>query len=263
VTESGLEIVVEKGPSAGTRLTLTSGKATIGADASSTLALTGDEFVSSPHVTITIEKGEAILRNVSSNGTLVNGRPVPEARLAAGDRLSIGLSHLLTVKSVPRPSAPPPPPSAARPQAGRPAVAGASAPKSAASASPAAAAAPAPATAVTTGLRLPVWLMAYLGLMVVVFAFFAFRSLQSDAPPGIDTIVANETQYANDHKFSQDETTRVVNLLQTATVQERRGDARSAYEAYREVLGARKAVDPDDPAYRYAAARVGAIGPAR
>jgi len=59
---------------------------------------------------------------------------------------------------------------------------------------------------------------------------------------------------------SPDETVRVVRLLETAAVHERRGDRRSAYEAYREALAVREPVDPRSPAYRFAAARIAALG---
>jgi S-DNA-T family DNA segregation ATPase FtsK/SpoIIIE len=246
-----MEIVVEKGPSAGTKLPLTRGTMTVGADAGADLVLPGDEFVSSRHATIAVSNGHAILRNISSNGTLVNGRPVSEAPLEPGDRISIGLLHLLSVKAVARPVAAPPP----RRAAAAPAPVSAGAVRQAATAAPTAAA----ATGKPAGFRMPVWLMGYLILMGLVFVFFTVRSVWSEGAPDLKQIQAEEKAYSAAHKLPEAETSRVLKLLETATVRERRGDARSAYEAHREVLAARRPIDPNSPAYRYAAARVAAL----
>lgn len=237
----GLELIVEKGPSAGERVVLARGSVTIGADGGADLVLAGDEFVSSPHATIVVSDGGAVLRNVSANGTLVNGRPVSETPLAAGDRISIGLLYLLTVRATP---AAPPPGSSAVSAAG----------------STTAQQAGTPAAKAAGGFRLPVWLMAYLALMGILFIFFSIVSLRRGDAPDLKAIQTAETAYASGRKLPAAETERVLRLLETAVVHERRGDMRSAYEVYREVLGARLPVMPQSPAYRYAAGRMAALG---
>jgi hypothetical protein len=235
MADRSLKIVVEKGPAAGAEAVLAGRGLTIGRDPGADLVLPADEFVSPQHIRIVWSDRGAMLRNHSPNGTLVNGRSVSEAALADGDTISVGLLHLLGVRG------------------GQPAAARAAVPRGAAPAK--AASAPAP------GVKLPVWLIGYLVLMLLVFAFFGMMRLRGTAEAGLSDVVQQEQQYAGGRSYQRTETDRIARLLETALVHERRGDARSAYEVYRELMSVRRPVDPRSPAYRYAASRVAALGP--
>ncbi len=108
---------------------------------------------------------------------------------------------------------------------------------------------------------MPVWLIAYLALMGIAFIFFAVMKATSGGSLGLADIQAMEQAYATDHKLPEADTARILRLLETAVVHERRCDERSAYEVYRETLGARRPPEPQSPAYRYAASRIAALGP--
>jgi hypothetical protein len=206
---------------------------TIGSGPSADLSLPGDEFVSGQHAEITFEQGTATLRNLSTNGTLVNGRPATETALVADDKIAVGLLYVLAVKRATRAS------SSARVSL------------------------PVADTAAATpggGFKMPTWLMLYLAAMGVLFVVFAILSSRSETQVGLEEVQAQERTYATSRKLAPAETDRVLQLLATATVYERRGDMRSAYEAYREVLSTRKPIDPRAPAYLFAAARTAAIG---
>ncbi len=67
----------------------------IGRDAASTIVIE-DGRVSRSHCSIQMQKGVCWIRDLgSSNGTWVNGEQVTEARLQAGDEISVG-SRLFT-----------------------------------------------------------------------------------------------------------------------------------------------------------------------
>jgi len=237
-----LKLVVEKGPTAGTELTLSDGSVSVGRSPRSGLVLKGDDFVSTEHATIAALGDVWSIHNLSPNGTLVNGRPVTDSPLVNGDKISVGLQHLITVRTIPvaRPAVPVPTPSSPSPQ------------------SPAGAAIAPP---VRSGPKLPMWLMVYFGFMMVALVALVIVKTTSAGTVGFADVRAREQQHAAKHDLPVEQTSRVLWLLETATVHERRGDARSAYEAYREVLGARTPIDPQSPAYRYAAARIAALGP--
>jgi hypothetical protein len=107
---------------------------------------------------------------------------------------------------------------------------------------------------------MPTWLAAYLVIMSALFSAFVLIQARAAGVPGLAEIRVQEEHYATAHGRTANETLRVLGLLDTATVHERRGDRRSAYEAYREVLGVRQPIDPGSPAYRFAAARIAALG---
>jgi len=98
VSAPAFKIVVDKGPAAGTEVAIDARALTIGRDESSSVVLSGDEFVAPRHAMITVANGRARLLNLSPNGTLVNGRPASDTPLAAGDRISIGRLHLLSLR---------------------------------------------------------------------------------------------------------------------------------------------------------------------
>jgi hypothetical protein len=202
--------------------------------------LNGDDFVSLEHAEIVYTAAGAVLRNRSANGTLVNGRPTTEAVLAPGDKVSIGLLHLLTIKSIPSPAG-----------AERPSSASVAPAKGQAAATP----------VVRKGRKVPIWLVTYLGVIVVAGIGLAVAKARGASAAGLSQVRIQEEQYAATREWPPADTTRVLRLLETAVVHERRGDARSAYEVYREALGVRRPVDPRSPAYRYAASKMAALGP--
>jgi hypothetical protein len=247
-----LKLVVEKGPLAGSELSLSADRSmTVGRREGADVLLTGDDFVSLEHAEVLFMPSGALLRNKSANGTLVNGIPITEVALAVGDRISVGLLHLLRVTSLPAPPAPPASRAERRPGAAEPAPAATAGVPSTAKA----------ASAVKPGWKVPVWLVAYLALMVVAGVFLGITKFRSGKTSGLAEIRIQEQKYAADRQWSDADTQRVVHLLETAIVHERRGDIRSAYEAYRETLGVRRPIDPYSPAYRYAAARMAVLGP--
>lgn len=270
MSEPRFKIVVEKGPCAGTELLLTEGIRTVGRDLQCDLVLSGDQFVSAQHARFVSDEHGVVLRNLSPNGTLINGRPAIEAQLAAGDKIGIGVAHLLTVRQVVQATLPPPRP----PMPGEPGAPGVrvrapgvvSQPRPVTRpAPPAAQEAPPPAEkkadARTTGFRMPTWLIVYLSAMVIVIVFFAVVKTLGGGTAGLEQLHRQEAQYVAARKLPNDDTDRLLKLLDTAVVYERRGDLRSAYEAYREMLAVRQPIDPQSPAYRYAAARMAALGP--
>lgn len=231
MSASELRLVIDKGPSVGAELALSNGTITIGRGPSDDLILKGDEFVSARHVRIAYASGRATLSNQSANGTLVNGRSVTQVTLSPGDVIAVGVMHLIAVRAGSRSAAADPVRGAetrgAQPQ---------------------------------SRLKVPVWLMAYLALMAAAFVFFAVSKATGGVPAGLLEIRTQEQQYAAARKYSTTDTDRLLTLLDTAVVHERRGDARSAYEAYREAMSVRQPIDPQSPAYRFAAARTAAIG---
>jgi hypothetical protein len=240
-----LKIVVTKGPAAGSEAVLAGRGLTIGRDSSADLVLSEDEFVSPQHARIVWSDRGAMLRNQSPNGTLVNGRSVSEAALTSGDTIAVGLLHLLTVRAIN--GVPTPGPSAA-PAATVPN----STASTAASTEPGAAAA---------WPNVPTWLVAYLALMLVAFVFFGAMKVRGSSQPLLPDIERQEQEYASTRHYPDGDTARVMRLLDTGAVHERRGDTRSAYEVYRELLSVRQPVDPRAPAYLYAASRMAALGP--
>ncbi|HXT27733.1 MAG TPA: FHA domain-containing protein [Vicinamibacterales bacterium] len=240
MTEPRFSFVVDKGPSLGSQLLLTAGSFAVGRNPGNDLVLTGDDFVSGTHAELKVTPKQVRLRNLSQNGTLVNGQPVIESELAPGDVVSIGMRHLLVLRPYERPARP------------------AAAPRPRAVSEPSDGPMPDAAQPVK-GFRLPIWLTLYLVLMAGLFVFFAFIKFTSQGTPGLKEVQAMEQQYAAEHKLTPDETVRVLHLLETASVHDRSGDAASASEAYREVLGARRPLQPESPAYRFAAARLAAL----
>jgi len=247
-TDTMLRIAVEKGPLAGTELKLPAGKTvTIGRRETADVVLNGDDFVSLEHAEIVFSPTGALLKNRSANGTLVNGRPTTETLLQVGDKVSIGLLHLLTIRGIPAP----------------PARDGDRQTTTAAplKAEPVPSAASVPAAKKGKKFNVPIWLIAYLSLMVTAGIGFTAMKARSGAAAGLRQVRVQEQQYATEKGWPTEETTHVLRLLDTAVVQERRGDPRSAYEAYREAISVRRPIDPRSPAYRFAASRMAVLGP--
>jgi pSer/pThr/pTyr-binding forkhead associated (FHA) protein len=236
-----LKVVVDKGPSAGEEVVLGADTLRIGRDVNADLRLQDDAFVSSDHAEITCGAIGPVIRNLSPHGTLVNGKPVIEVQLVPGDRISVGQSHLLSVRtsrtakvSSVGAKVPQPPP-----------IVGAGA------------VVPRP---VRAPLVVPRWLVVYLALMAFALAFFSVIKSQRVSPMGIAAIVTQEAHYADTRKLPEVASARVIQLLVAADVQERRGNTRGAYEAYRELMAVRRPSEPQSPAFVYAASRVAAIG---
>jgi serine/threonine protein kinase len=103
VAELKLEIV--EGPEAGRCIALAGGVLEIGRDSAASLRL-ADPLVSRRHARISNEDGRAVIEDLgSSNGTLVNDRPVRgRLELSVGDKLVIGDSTLV-VRGDPAPTA--------------------------------------------------------------------------------------------------------------------------------------------------------------
>jgi len=89
-------LVVAQGPDAGLAINLTILPLRIGRGEGAHLPLEGDRLVSRQHAEI-FERGGALhLRDLNSlHGTRLNGKPVREARLAAGDTIQIGDSVII------------------------------------------------------------------------------------------------------------------------------------------------------------------------
>jgi pSer/pThr/pTyr-binding forkhead associated (FHA) protein len=281
VSDTILQLVVTKGPCSGLSIPVTGGTVSIGRDPHADLVLTGDQFVSSEHAKVTAGEHGVVLKNLSPNGTLVNGKPVVESPLADGDTIAVGVAHLIRVRVMPadeipvprqpavpevRVAAAPAPamvrPGPARSQTRPPVILPpARVPAGPAPSTPAKKAAPPNAVAAgNPWTRMPMWLRAYLVLILVAFVVFGALKATAAKPAGLIEISAQERRFSAALKLPAADTDRLLALLDTAVVHERRGDRRSAYEAYREVLGFRQPIDPRSPAYRYAAARMAALG---
>ena len=243
-----LKMIVEKGTSVGTEVTVAPGRTlTIGRRPGADLLLSGDDFVSLDHAEIEYASSGPVLRNRSANGTLLNGRPVTETSLATGDRISIGLTHLIAVRHVP----------ASTRTIGLPVRKTRRDPNGTAE--------DAPRTTTNSGLtlrfRVPWWLIAYFVVIACAGVFFGYLKLRGSTALSLPQVQTQEAQHAAARKWPDTDTERLFRLLETAAVHERRGDTRSAYEVYREALVVRQPVDPRSPAYRYSAARMAALGP--
>ncbi|MGH9384799.1 MAG: FHA domain-containing protein [Vicinamibacterales bacterium] len=247
---SVLKIGVDKGPRSGAEVRLMPGQTvTIGRQAGCGLVLDGDDFVAPLHAEINWRNGAPILRNLSSNGTLVNGRPVNEHPLGVGDRIGIGLMHLVSVRAV-VPTKDAAPVAATPSPLNRPAGRTSAKPRDPADAS----------SKPKSIFKMPLWLRAYLVAMAAVFVLFAIQKSRTPAPVGVLQVQQQERQFAEARKLPDAETERVLHLLELGAVYERRGDSRSAYESYREALSARQRVEPQSPGFRYAALRLAELG---
>jgi len=92
------QLVIERGPQAGRQITVSSDGVRIGRSSKNDLVL-ADPLVSRYHCRLFIKPGEGlwVADLGSANQTLVNERPVQEARLRRGDLLSIGDSVLRVI----------------------------------------------------------------------------------------------------------------------------------------------------------------------
>lgn len=67
------------------------GRWTLGRDDRCEIAIGGDDAVSRRHAQLAVRAGLCLVRDLqSTNGTLLNGRPVRRARLRSGDLLELG-----------------------------------------------------------------------------------------------------------------------------------------------------------------------------
>jgi len=95
----GPALVVRKGPESGEKFYLDGDRFTIGRDPGSDIFL-NDVTVSRKHAEITLNTGEALVRDVGSlNGTYVNDVRVDAAPLTSGDVVRIGRFQMVFVGS--------------------------------------------------------------------------------------------------------------------------------------------------------------------
>ncbi len=88
------KLIVTAGPDKGLAFTLTAGQTVqVGRSQAATTQLT-DPAVSRVHCEIEADAGQAVLHNISANGTLVNGEPATERLLKNGDMIRVGNSEL-------------------------------------------------------------------------------------------------------------------------------------------------------------------------
>jgi len=96
-------LVVVSGPEASRSYPLPSGRTHIGIDPSNEIVL-DDRYVSRHHCVIDLNDDGALVTDLGSkNGTCINGRPIQQAPLRPGDRLTVGLTDLVLSKK-PAPS---------------------------------------------------------------------------------------------------------------------------------------------------------------
>jgi pSer/pThr/pTyr-binding forkhead associated (FHA) protein len=86
---TGYELKVLNGQSAGKTFPLTQQTVTIGREEDRTIVLT-DSTLSRKHATLTLEGGQFVLANESSQGTTVNGKRVERHTLQSGDEIQTG-----------------------------------------------------------------------------------------------------------------------------------------------------------------------------
>lgn len=88
------KLIVTAGPDKGLAFTLTAGQTVqVGRSQAATTQLT-DPAVSRVHCEIEAAADHAVLHNISTNGTLVNGEPATERLLKNGDLIRVGNSEL-------------------------------------------------------------------------------------------------------------------------------------------------------------------------
>jgi hypothetical protein len=92
----GVRLAVVAGPHAGQELSAPTLPARLGRGAGVLLRLDNDQGISREHAEISWQAGGWRIRDLgSTHGTSVNGRTIQEARLAAGDKIEIGVSALI------------------------------------------------------------------------------------------------------------------------------------------------------------------------
>jgi hypothetical protein len=89
-------LVHAAGPSRGRDLRLGSGTLRVGSSRDCEIPVLGDDYVSSRHAEVVVERGAVKLRDLQSrNGTFVNGARVDEVILNDGDRVRFGTTELV------------------------------------------------------------------------------------------------------------------------------------------------------------------------
>ncbi len=81
------------------RYELTSAVSKVGRDRTNNIPLSSDHYISRYHAWVLQNKGKFWVEDIgSTNGTLLNGRPITERmQLSAGDRLTFGKTELIFV----------------------------------------------------------------------------------------------------------------------------------------------------------------------
>lgn len=254
MTNSSLRLVVVRGPAMGREAALAERAVSLGRSSEAGLVLGGDDFVSDVHAEVVPTPAGPLLRNFSPNGTRVNDVAViKDVVLKAGDRLGLGSDYELEVRA---PGAVPAPRRAEPPTASRPA-APAPRPGAARRAVEPAAAVPVARRGLTRKQR---EMAVVLGVWVAMGAFFGWVLTTTEEPlPSLAEVRVQEAAWGQARSWPEAETRRVLELLDLAQVHVQRGDRGSAREVLREAMAVRRPPDPESPAWRYAARRLGQL----
>jgi len=227
-------LFVEKGRLGSEQFELTNESTTLGSAALNDIALPDDPSIARVHAEIRRSaNGLITIAPVGKEITTVNGKAITVVTpLKVNDRIAIGRHYQFRITDGDL-TAPPP---------------------DAASTGVAGTLTPAPAG----GMKVPIWVLAYLIGMVVAAAYLGFS--RGSGVESLATVTAREVQFAGERQLPQEETDRVLRLLTVGQIYEQQGKPQTAYEVYRDLLGARKPAQPESPAYRFATTRMVAVG---
>jgi len=246
-----LKLVVQKGSGEGRAFLLDGRRFLIGRGEEVDLSLDDDDFVSRGHAEIVWIDTGPVVKNLSRNGTLVNGHPATDRPLVAGDRISLGLRSILAICETDTAGDAT---TRARSTGTRPAAGQSGHAAQATDGRPEATGKPAPRKRVLSPL-----LTAYLAVMALLFVGLATMRLVGSDQGGVAQVARQEAAYAAKRSLDAQETKRTIELLELAATREVQGDRLSAYEIYRDVLAQRHPPDPRAPAYRFAARKGAAL----
>jgi len=244
-----IKLVIRKGPNKGKEVVARGPRFTLGRDAGADLVLDGDQFVSRVHAEIVWSDGAPRLKNLSDNGTVLNGGTVTETALKPGDEISVGTHYVIGVEAgeeAPEPTRPVKTDRGARIKQTET--------NKTAKADKAATVAP-------TKKALSPLIVLYLVGIVVLFVVLGVMKLTKKGEVTLADIKQQEVEFATEYQLDGDDTQHVLRLLDLAAVHESRKDWASAYEVYRELLSIRRPPEPYAPAYIYAANRMASMTP--
>lgn len=256
MTTSSMRLVVVRGPAMGRETALGERAVSLGRSSDAGLVLGGDDFVSDVHAEVVPTPAGPQLRNFSPNGTRLNDvAVVKDVVLKAGDRLGLGSEYELEVRG---PGTVPAPRRAEPGPAGRTAVpAPAPRPGPGRTAAADSGVALAPRRGLTRKQR---DMALVLGAWVATGAFFGWVLTPTEAPlPSLEEVRAQELAWSQARGWPETQTRRVLDLLDLAQVHVQREDLGSANEVLREAMAIRRPPDPESPAWRYAARRLGQL----
>lgn len=227
-------LLVEKGRLDSHQFELTRESTTLGSAALNDIRLLDDAGVARVHAEIRRSaNGLIAIAPVGKEITTVNGKPITVSTpLKVGDRIAIGRQYQFRISDADL--------TAPSENAASPGADATSTPKPA------------------DGMKVPTWVFVYLIVMAVAAAFLAFS--RGTVVESLAAVTAREAQFAGDRQLPQEETDRVLRLLTVAQIYEQQGKPQTAYEVYRDLLGARRPAQPESPAYRFATTRMVAVG---